>query len=422
MPVVYPLHICNMEYSPRTDMYRRRSGRRVDIHSLPPELLLSIFEQLDRPSMWSCLLTCSRWRHTSERVIYASPRLSSAVTMKRFISVLEWKEHLRGAVKHLHIRGKADYSSTKSTDWILDVPRCLAPLLPRIRSLTFENVENVSFTRQDTEKTIWGDLERFSRVTELHVKNCRFEFAQDLRHLVFSFPSLTSLTLSHVRWGWQPTVDPSGWQPPRWQRPLPLQTLRLAYLPSVSEYQDAFTWFGNLNTVRELELEQIPTKALWVLSKYLTRLAESGGSLESFTFCPLITPGCGYMENVPYLGHALELQKRLTELDLRIVSLQAMRWVPMVFDAARELPIARVALEFTLDIDNAAKPSRAFIETNERLCQYWRRTLQRVTFVDHPTGNWVPDAHVPYILSSRCPSLVQRGILDVKIGVRYEDF
>ena len=124
-------------------------------------------------------------------------------------------------------------------------------------------------------------------------------------------------------------------------------------------------------------------------------------------------------EFLPCLAQALRMHKRLGSLNLHIVSLQAMRWVPMVFDAARDLPISRVTLEFTLDIENAARPSQAFIETNERLCRYWPKTLRRVTFVHHPTGSWVPDKDVPYILSSRCPSLDDRGIVDVRIGVRY---
>ncbi|RDX50058.1 hypothetical protein OH76DRAFT_479355 [Lentinus brumalis] len=428
MPVIYPHYMCKMEHSSRTDIHRRRSGRCVNIHSLPPELLLNIFEELDICSVWSCLLTCRRWLPAGERVIYASPRISSAATMDRFISVLAQKEHLCGVVKHLHIRGKADYSSTQSTGWILEAeaPRRLGPLLPRVRSITLENVENVPFRRYEAERCVWKDLELFRGVTELHVNNCRFECAEDLRNIIFSFPSLIALSLSHVRWGRNPDkIFSSGQGPPmqspRWQRILPLRTLRLAYLGSVSEYQDAFAWFGNLSTVCELELAQIPFTGLWVTAKYLTRLADSGGSLESFTFCPLITPGCGYAEHVSYLGNALKTQRRLTKLDLRIVSLDAMRWVAAVLDAARDLPIVRVALEFTLDVDNVSSPSRAFIETNERLCRYWLKTLRQVTLVDHPTGNFVPDAQVPSILSSRCPSLVQRGILDVRIGVRYDD-
>ncbi|KAI0695954.1 hypothetical protein C8T65DRAFT_39013 [Cerioporus squamosus] len=424
MPMKYPHKFCHMEYSSRTDTHRRPSRPSVNIYSLPPELLLNIFEELDIRSAWSCLLTSRTWHPAAERVIYASPRISSASTMERFISVLRQKENLRGVVKHLHIRGKADYSSPAATEWIVqaEAPRYLGPLLSSVRMMTLENLENVDFNSYERERRVWKDFELFHGVTELHVNNCRFRCAENLRDLIFSFPSLSTLSLSHVRWARDPDMPSSVYSVfPRWQRLLPLRTLRLAYLGSAGEYQDAFSWFGHLNTVRELELEQIPCKGLWVTAKYLTRLAESGGSLESFTFCPLITPGCGYTEYVPYLGHTLKMQRRLTELDLRIVSLHAMRWVPAVLDAARDLPIARVALEFTLDIDNAASPSRAFIETNERLCRYWLKTLRQVTLVDHPTGNFVPDAQVPYILSSRCPSLVQRGILDVRIGVRYED-
>ena len=270
-------------------MYLRRPGR-ADIHSFPPELLLHVFEELDLSSMRSCLLTCRRWHRVGERVMYASPRLSSAAAMKCFISVLERKEHLRGAAKHLHIRGKANYSSSQRTDWILDAPRCLAPLLPNVKSLTFENVENVPFSRPRTEHTIWRDLERFVGVTELNIIQCRFEFVQDLRNFVFSFPSLNALTLSHVKWAYQQSLDPelNVHNHPRWQRILPLRTLRLAYFSTVPQYQAVLPWLESLHTVCTLEVEHIPAMALGLLAKYLTRLADSGSSLQSLAFSPLI--------------------------------------------------------------------------------------------------------------------------------------
>ena len=257
--------------------------------SLPNELLLSIFEELDHACLRACLLTCRRWHVTCERVVYTSPRLSSPTAMDSFARVLSSKPYLQRSVRSLHVLGKANYSSARATDWVLALPGRLAAILPNLRALTLENIESVFFSSK-----FFDGLERFQRVSELEIRHCRFYSPHDLRNLIYAFPRLTALTLSHVRWGRPPppSISPeSPKTPTRWDRILPLRTLRLEYLSGVTEYGDVFRWFDGYRTVRELGLMHVPAGALRVVGSYLTQMANAGCSLEALTFCPLIMEG-----------------------------------------------------------------------------------------------------------------------------------
>lgn len=402
--------------------------------NLPPELLQTIFGKLDRLSLLACMLTSREWRAFCERTFYTSPRLSSAESMTAFLRLLNDKPYIGDYVRHLHIRGKADYSSRTGTEWILTVPGHLAHVLPRVRMLKFENIEGVTFNA-----TFWNWLERFQTVTELEVCNCRLPTSYDLRNMIFAFPALSTLTISHVLWDWQPDV-PCHMQA-RWNRILPLKKLRLENLADIREHMDVFHWLDGSRKVQELELACVPEFVLDVVGSYLTLLADSG-SLESFTFSPLIMEGahlskcCGHgyftdvltgtttsLASLSAIYPAIKMQKRLSALHLHVMSMygKTMDWVPALFDNARDLPLQNISVDFTLDLENASSTTSAWLMMNERLSQYWRKTLRKVTLTHNPVGHFVQDAQALNIMRSRFPELVERGILDAQIGVRYMD-
>ncbi|KAI0779760.1 hypothetical protein C8Q74DRAFT_1217176 [Fomes fomentarius] len=383
--------------------------------NLPPELLQTIFGKLDGLSLLACMLTSREWHAFCERTFYTSPRLSSAEGMAAFLRLLGDKPYVADYVRHLHIRGKANYSSRMGTEWILTVPGHLAHVLPKVRMLKFENIESVTFNA-----TFWNWLERFQTVTELELTNCRLPTSYDLRNMIFAFPALSTLTIAHVRYVWQPDVECH--MQARWNRILPLKKLRLEDLAGIREHMDVLQWLKGSYNVQELHLARIPGFALYVVGDYLTGLAESGGSLESFTFSPLIMEGAN-LNYLPAIYPGIRLQKRLNALHLHVISMygKTMDWVPGLFDNARDLPIQNISVDFTLDLDNASSTSSTWLMMNERLSRYWRKTLREVTLTHNPVGQFLQDAQVLHVLKSRFPDLVERGILDVQIGVRYLD-
>ena len=250
----------------------------ITIHHLPPELLYNIFEPLDNVSVRACVLVCTRWRTIGQRLAYRAPRLSSAVSLYAFCDIVSRQPDLATAVRSLHIRGKTNYSSTRPTPWILEVPGRLAYLLPNVRSITFDIVEGVHF-----QEKYWIALGGFTKVTSLTIKSSRFFHDSNLRNMIFAFPGLTSLTLSNVRWEAMELLSC-----PRWNHVLPLKVLQLNNMPDRGEYDTLFRWLGGLSTVRELELLGYPNEARDLLAKYIHRLADQGGSLESINFDPTI--------------------------------------------------------------------------------------------------------------------------------------
>ncbi|TBU41673.1 hypothetical protein BD309DRAFT_253245 [Dichomitus squalens] len=393
-----------------------QSRQSASVHNIPLELLYNFFEHLDNHSIRACTLVCERWRLISQRLLFRAPRLSDLASLDSFCRLVDCNPDLANAVRDLHIRGKTDYSSMRPTPWILQVPLRLLNLLPNLRSITFDQIERVQFSAD-----FWTELEKFTpKVTSLTIKASRFYFDTDLRDLIFAFPNLTSLTLSNVHWG---RADETVCPPPRWGRILPLRTLRLNHVPGRSEYVTLFDWLSRSKTVRELEVLQYSHEAFDLLVNYLHQLADKGRSLlESFSFSPsAVLYGRDYVVTYPELGAALRRHVLLRDLHLHIPNMMngPMAWVPRLLRDLDPAPLTHIALDFTLDVDNADHLTPDWSETNSRLQSQWRKTLQKVTLTHYPVGHFLSDSTAQYILTTRLEHLNERKMLDVFIGERY---
>ncbi|PIL34124.1 hypothetical protein GSI_03835 [Ganoderma sinense ZZ0214-1] len=412
-------------FSPKTVSRRAKlasDGKRVQvphlflvpttIRDLPLELLYNVFEPLDNASMRACALVCTRWRSIAQRLAYRAPRLSSSASLYGFCDIVSRHPDVANAVRALHIRGKANYSSSLPTPWILEVPGRLSYLLPNIRSIAFDNIEGVHF-----HEKFWIALGGFTKVTSLTVESSRFYHDSNLRNMIFSFPGLTSLTLSNVHWAALELLSC-----PRWKHALPLKVLRLNNIPDRGEYDRLFRWLGALPTVRELELLGYSGEAHDLLARFLHRVAEKGGSLECIKFAPtIVLYHRPFVKTFPELGLALRRHRRLRELRLSITNMTSgpMAWVPSLLEDLHSLPLAHIALDFTLDLENAHRLIPEWSETNSRLQTQWRKTLRKVTLTHFPVGSFLSDAKVVQVLTSRLPYLFERKMLDVIIGERY---
>lgn len=96
-----------------------------------------------------------------------------------------------------------------------------------------------------------------------------------------------------------------------------------------------------------------------------------------------------------------------------------MAWLPRLLEDIHTLPITHIALDFTLDLENASQLLPEWSETNTRLQTQWRQTLQKVTLTHFPVGEFVSNTKVVHVLSSRLPYLQEHKLLDVIIGERY---
>ncbi|KAI0737507.1 hypothetical protein C8Q80DRAFT_1125284 [Daedaleopsis nitida] len=386
----------------------------MNSRTLPPELLILVFDKLDRADQLSCLYTCRKWKSLCQRDIYVSPCLSSQNAMASLVRVLELDTNasLRGAVRELHIRGNHDYACKDVPGWVLGMPAQLVHLVPNVRTLKFENIHSLVFHKDDTR--FWTRFKGFQQVTELELKNCEFLRAQEIHEMAHYLPSLTALTLSHVRWARRPT-----WSMEKWEaKPLSLRMLRLDYLVGEKEYEDAFSWLGNSTTLRELQLLHVSLQGLVVVEKFLAHLANCKVSLQTLTISPMITERYHY-DLIPRFLSVIQTQYALSAVHLYIINVDVMDWVSRLFDAMQALPIAQIAVDFTLDTANETATGQAWVAMNERLSRYWLKTLRNVTLTHNPTGNFIRHQDVPRTLRSRFPDLAARGILDARIGVGY---
>nr|VWO97070.1 Cytotoxic necrotizing factor [Ganoderma boninense] len=382
------------------------------IRDIPLELLYNIFEPLDNASIRACVLVCTRWRAIAQRLAYRTPRLSSAISLHRFCDIVSRHSDIANAVRALHIRGKVNYSSSAPTPWILEVPSRLSYLLPNVHSITFDNIEGVHF-----HEKFWIALGGFTKVTSLTVESSRFYHDSNLRNMIFSFPDLTSLTLSNVHWATMELLSC-----PRWKQTLPLKVLRLNNIPDRGEYDELFKWLGRLSMIRELELIGFSDEARDLLARFLHRVADNGGSLVSINFAPTVALyHRQFVRTFPELGLALRRHKRLRELRLSILNMTGgpMAWVPRLLEDLHSLPLTHIALNFTLDLENAHRLIPEWSETNSRLQTQWRGTLRKVTLTHFPVGWFVSDGQAVHVLTSRLPYLCERKMLEVVIGERH---
>ncbi len=127
------------------------------------------------------------------------------------------------------------------------------------------------------------------------------------------------------------------------------------------------------------------------------------------------------VKTFPELGDALRCHTRLRELRLGITNMMSgpLAWVPRLLQDLHSLPLTHIALDFTLDTENASRLIPEWSETNSRLQTQWQRTLQKVTLTHFPIGGFVSDRKVVDVLTSRLQYLHERKLLDVIIGERY---
>ncbi|KAI0779768.1 hypothetical protein C8Q74DRAFT_1437641 [Fomes fomentarius] len=282
----------------------------LTIHVLPQEVFLMILGELDR----------QRWHVICERIVYESPRLSSAAA---FLQALYDKPNLGRLVRRLHIRRQVDRAAhtwlpAASGERHVD----LALILPNARSLTFLNVGSVFF-----QSPVCEQLKQLKEVAELEIPAT-----------TSAFPALSTLALSHV--GEHCWIMPQGGSQ---CVPSSLKKLRLEGLEGIMEYGEVFRWLDDCRTLRKLELVGIPAKACGGAGSYLTHLAKSGCLLECFTFFPLIRKESDLVHIVYLHGiyRAIRSQKLLNTLHLRAEARHGkfLTWVPALLDNARDSPL-----------------------------------------------------------------------------------
>lgn len=412
----------------------------VGVHSLPRELIYEVLQYLDPKDLPKYMLICRAWQPCVQRLLYNFPRLSSARQMEGFIVALRRGRKLHSLVKGLHILGKENYSSSYPTPWVLSGLARLAPFVPGVFSLVFQHIEGIDFNN-----AFWGSLELFPNVTELRIEKSRFKSRSDALGLLNAFPKLRSVVLANVRWPQaRGVMRPNPCPPPaHWAgRVLPLSRAEFCFMQD-EELVPVLGWLARTRaTLKDLSLLHVAPTSILDVGPTLSAL-----SLSSFSFAPQISYAWQLSESFFFLlcsekdveadprpspraeyldplYEALKKQTSLTSLRLFLLELAegAMQWAPRVLEAAEQLPLASIALEFTFDRVGIDYETEAWAAVRARLEAGWAGTLRRVTLVQNPTGDFVAcleDERVFATLARRFAALAQRGLLELQIGTRY---
>ncbi|KAH9940471.1 uncharacterized protein BXZ73DRAFT_75562 [Epithele typhae] len=400
-----------------------------NITTLPPELLDHILEFLEPTTLYPYLTICHTLRPHFIRFLYRYPTVSSPSGMWAFARGLSANA---SSVRSLRLKGNARYSSTAPTTWILAVPLTLGPFIPSLPALALENVDGTPLTPSFLRDLsgAWPDLARLS------VRNTRFLDGADACALVHAFPRLVGLELAHVRWphappalgrwvgGAHPPPPPEQREPARGlaTRVLPLRRLAVEGLMD-EEFADVLRWADRFGSVREARFWRLSWTQAGVAAEFLKRLAARGQSLDCLELCPDASDPIVYYR-IKALYPALAAQRRLRRLELQMsVDEKIMRWVPLVLESARRLPLTHVALEFTFDLWSAKQLSEPWREVAQWVNTSWTETLRQVTLTHHPVGNLVglEDERVVRTLEVWFDSVRRDGKLDIQIGERYAD-
>lgn len=182
------------------------------VHSLPPELLSGIIEQLwaDGHALSASALTCSTWRAAARPFVYRKIIIRNNEDMIELAHQIQYEPRIAHWIRTLRFEGKSvprgTFSSSleKSTEldidtWIYPFFSIIGTRLPNIRNLELFGFQHLSLRQVDCRVFAeWiVELSRLNTVESLHLARCEMP-PNALAAIIRSFPHLRNVALTCV--------------------------------------------------------------------------------------------------------------------------------------------------------------------------------------------------------------------------------
>ena len=184
------------------------------VHSLPPELLSAIIEQLwvDGRTLSASALVCSIWRAAARPFVYQRIVIRNTEDMARLAHQIQYEPQIAYWIRTLCFEGQSVPRSgfplsgaigkTIEMDidtWIYPFFSLIGTRLPNVRSFELFGFQHLSLRRADCQAFAeWIlELSRLDSVESLHLARCEMP-RNALSAIIRSFPHLRNVALTCV--------------------------------------------------------------------------------------------------------------------------------------------------------------------------------------------------------------------------------
>ncbi|EIW60536.1 uncharacterized protein TRAVEDRAFT_19196 [Trametes versicolor FP-101664 SS1] len=342
--------------------------------TLPPELHSDILSRLGQRDLLKCATVCRAWTEDSRRYLCAYPVINGARSAQGFKAYLQQSPRWIPCVKGLWLRALNNNRNQGNPDpWMSAALIELAPFLPNLGALTFENWGPVVVGPE-----LIAALRSFEQVATLDLQAPVFHSSTDLEDFVFALPKLSSLRLHNVFWR-QPMGDSPLDKFEHRGRPLPLTKLQLCGVYA-DQAETLFRWLRD-HGCRPSELVALHIHE-WDHRLLFDYMSFIGDKLEVFKFWPFFLA----QEDPDYSAVTLALNSNIRSLSMRTNGSPGgyqNSWVPELLRSAEQCPLEYIAFEMCLDHEGALE-APLWRRTTGILESCWPQTLCSIAFVHEP--------------------------------------
>ncbi|KAK7461026.1 hypothetical protein VKT23_008954 [Stygiomarasmius scandens] len=169
----------------------------ISISSLPPELIMSVMEQLRESilTLKHCALVCRSWQFPAQRYLFGHMQLRSSDTCNQMNRVLRSSLHLATHVDTVTIFHTSSFMGLRNA----------TRLMEKLRNVRFLNIVNYSWNGQPWTT---DELENVSQLQSVEILRLQEDRDDSLLfRLLETFPNLHSLQLHRSVFGPYPTVS-----------------------------------------------------------------------------------------------------------------------------------------------------------------------------------------------------------------------
>ncbi|TCD64847.1 hypothetical protein EIP91_003551 [Steccherinum ochraceum] len=211
----YDVHM-EEEFAPPSPLQSHRSTPILCSQAtLPVHLISYILRFLDPPddadTLLACMQTCRLWYLPAQMRLYKSIVVKDERSLFLLWDKLCTLPHLRRRVKEIRVRDSKTawfrnspfHSSWDNPLWLFSTPSRLAPLVPSVKLLSFEQIDwHKLRLREDPPSLRWlSQWTTFSSLQQVKLSSCAFSCFREFEMVMMSLPVLDHLNLDAVTWG-----------------------------------------------------------------------------------------------------------------------------------------------------------------------------------------------------------------------------